>query len=293
MKVRVRKSAESAASAAPEGDTTPTNRLTDITVNEVSIVDRAANKRSFLVVKDAAPGQPPVPAPAPAVPPAPGTPPPASSLKLSPEVKTQVVGLLQKAMEKISLISKALEGAVEAPGAVMPPELTTALASVGDLFDAVSPAAPPVAAPAPAHAAPPVVPAQKDETEKAGRKISSARQKLLNDAKTALDAVLADVSESTEEEAPKTETEKSGSTETVVAPAPSAEIVEIKAALTTLGDVIGKMTKVFEAQNKSLEALSKSKGSSNQVDLDKETVKKGAEVVVWDMDMARTKKATQ
>lgn len=283
-RVRVRKSGEAAA------DATQTNRLTNISVNEVSIVDSAANKRKFLVVKDDSGGAPPPPPPA--APPPPTAP---AALTISPELKAKVSQVLQSAQEKIGAIAKALDGATETPGAPAPQQLMDALASLSGLFSPQPPAAPPAAPHAPPPHAPPA-PAAKDETAKAGKKISAERLKQLMTAKTALDTILSEVAtDATEEEVvdgdSKTKTEKNEASTTVAAPAPapSEELVRINAQLDNLAGLVGKMTLVFEGQNTRIDQLAKARGESRQVDLDNSSITK-AEKVVWEMDMAKPTK---
>jgi hypothetical protein len=270
-RTRVRKSAEA--------ETKPTNRLTGITVNEVSIVDLAANQKKFLVVKDAAPPAAPPP-PAPATPP----PAPAPSLTISPELKAKVTGVLKTAQEKIAVLAKALEVAVETPGAPAPKELMDALAGISGLF-AATPAAP---AP-PAPPGPPTPPVQK-----AGKKISASRLEQLLTAKTALDAILAEVADPETETEPEPEkTEKNEPAALPVEPAVppvTTDLTEIRTSIEQLAGMVGKLTLVFEGQNQRIDSLAKARGQSQQVEIDKTTPQQR---VVWDMDMAKPPKTVQ
>lgn len=271
MKARVRKSAAEAA------ETKPTNRLTGITVNEVSIVDLAANQKKFLVVKEA---PPPPPAP-PATPPVTPPPAPAPSLTISPELKAKVVGVLKIAQEKIALLAKALEVAVETPNAPAPQELLDQLAGISGLF-AATPAAP--APPAPPH--PPV--------QKAGKKISAARLAQLLTAKTALDAILTEVNEATAaDDAVELEPEKTEKNDPAVPPvepppAAAVEITEIRASLEAMAGMVGKIVLMFEGQNQRIDSLAKARGQSQQTEIDKATTP--PKRVAWDMDMAKPPK---
>jgi hypothetical protein len=288
-RTRVRKSAE----AEPQ----PTNRLTGITVSEVSIVDRAANQRKFLVMKEAAAAPPPPAAP----PPAPAPAPPVEQLKISPELKAKVVGALRSAQEKIVGLAKQLEGALETPGAPAPQALLDALAGISGLLAATPAQQPP---------APPQPPAP---TAKAGKKISAARLEQLMTAKTALDTILSEVAAGIEaDETPATEPEKTTKNDGVVTPgapavpattpatpaapvtpaAPPDELSEIRASMEQLAGMVGKMTLVFEGQNQRIDSLTKSRGQSQQVEIDKVTTAK-SERVVWDMDMAKPLKIVQ
>lgn len=294
MKQRVRVQKE----AAPAAEAAATNRLTDITVNEVSIVDRAANQRKYLIVKDAPPPAavaPPPPAVAPPV--APPAPP---QLKISPELKAKIAGVLTAAQAKITEIAKALQTAAETPGAPAPQELIDALTGLSGMF-AANPAAPPAAAPPAAHPAPP--PAAKEETSKAGKKISAARLLQLMNAKEAIDTIIAEVSDATDDDAAAVEpakTEKATAAKdeggvgvTEVTPATS-ELDGIKASLESLAGLVGKMTQVFEGQNQRIDALAKARGESKQLDLEKAgNGPPKDKPVVWDMDMARPLKVVQ
>jgi hypothetical protein len=292
MKQRVRVQKE----AAPAAEAAATNRLTDITVNEVSIVDRAANQRKYLIVKDAPPPAAVAPPPAAAPPVAPPAPP---QLKISPELKAKIAGVLTAAQAKITEIAKALQTAAETPGAPAPQELIDALTGLSGMF-AANPAAPPAAAPPAAHPAPP--PAAKEETAKAGKKISAARLAQLMSAKEAIDTIIAEVSDATDDDAAAVEpakTEKATAAKneggvgvTEVAPSTS-ELDGIKASLESLAGLVGKMTQVFEGQNQRIDALAKARGESKQLDLEKAGSPPKDKPVVWDMDMARPLKVVQ
>lgn len=265
-----------------KSDTAPstTNRLTGIVVNEVSIVDRAANQRKFLVVKDA-PFPPPSAAPAPPAGAAPPVPAPAWSI--APELKQRIAAVLKTAQDKIVALNKALETATETPGAAAPPELVTELTEIGGLF---------IAKPAPA--APPTPPGAPAPTEKAGRKISAARLAQLLTAQETLTSLIAEVQDApAEPEDAKEPGEKAPAKKEegdAAPPAPAqvpAELTEIKDTLVALSAAMGKMTQVFEGQNARIETLAKSRGESRQADLDKPTVRKEARPVVWGLDMNR------
>lgn len=288
-RTRVRKSAE----AEPQ----PTNRLTGITVSEVSIVDRAANQRKFLVMKEAAATPPPPAAP----PPAPAPAPPVEQLKISPELKAKVVGALRSAQEKIVSLAKQLETALETPGAPAPQALLDALAGISGLLAATPAQQPP---------APPQPPAP---TQKAGKKISAARLEQLMTAKTALDTILSEVAAGIEADETATEptTKNDEGVTTPAAPAVPAttpapvapvtpattpatpdELGEIRASMEQLAGMVGKMTLVFEGQNQRIDSLTKSRGQSQQTEIDKVPTTK-SDRVVWDMDMARPLKVVQ
>lgn len=319
-------------------DESPKHRLTGISVNEISIVDRAANKRKYLVVKrdgvlhvekDFPPphGGPQQQAPAPPVPPTAPAPP---TLRISPELKTKVIGILKTAQERIGVIAKVVEGSSETPGAAPPQELMDALSQLAQLFaPAAAPPAQPTAA-APAAAAPPAgPPAMKDATEKAGRKLSAARLAQLNSVRATLDALISDVSAAEREEAEAASSAdddgeqpaKKAETQTTpdatpageppggdrpsnpekkqdeekkpaVGTSPSQDVTELKQSVAGVVDSLAKMTQLFEAQNQRFDTLAKSRGASQQADLDSPVIKK-QERVVWELDMASPMKTIQ
>jgi hypothetical protein len=285
-RVRIRKSEEAATVDSP-----PTNRLTAITVNEVSIVDRAANQRKYLVVKEAAaqPGVPPPAAPPAVAPPPPA--PPVAQLRISPELKMKIGTILKAAQEKIVAIAKALETAAETPGAPPPQELIDALTGLSGMFAA--PAAPAPAQPAPAPA-PVAAPAMK-----AGKKISAARLALLTSAQASLKTIIDEVTaagaddDETEEPSTPAKTGKSDPlAEPLVATPPDPQLGALQTQLDSLAGLVGKMTLVFETQNQRIAEVTKSvRGESRQVELDKGSAK--PQRVVWDLDMAKPMKTVQ
>lgn len=303
MKHRVRVQKDETP-ATPAGDATPTNRLTGISVNEVSIVDRAANKRKYLVVKEdaltVAKDAPAVPPPAaPTAPAPPTTPtPPAATLQISPELKAKVLGALKIAQERIGIISKVLEGSSETPGAAPPQELMDALQ---ELVKILSPVAGPTVTPQPEIPAP-TAPATKEDatpTEKSGRKMSAKRIEQLQSAKGVIDSLLADV---TAEEAAEggddaTSTEKKVVTEKADpasggASATPAVDQKLDGILNGLSSTVSKMTTLFELQNKRIDELSKSRGGSQQPDLDAKP-KPVQKQTIWEMDMAKPMRVTE
>lgn len=290
QRVRVQKAADTTVAGVA-----PVNRLTGMEVEEVSIVDRAANQRKYLVVKEGA-APPPPPAAAAAPPPAAPPAPPPAAIQVSPELKAKVLTVLSAAQAKMAVVAKQLETATETPGAAAPKELMDQLTAIGSMFaTGAAPAPAPVAAPAPAPGVPP--PAAKEETTKAGKKVSAARLAQLLSVKTTLDTLIADVSDGNDDEAEPDETaptKKNDAGEPVVTPvAASSEFDGIKASIQSLADVVGKMTLVFEGQNARIDSLTKSHGKSQQVDLDKQPTNKSAKPVVWDLDMAKPLKVVQ
>lgn len=278
------------AASDETADPKATHRLTDISVKEVSIVDRGANKRTYLVVKDDP--QPPAP---PAAPTAPAPP----TLRISAELKTKVLGQLTTAQERIGVIQKVLEGASETPGAPPPQELMDALAQLAALF--TDTAQPPAAAPpAPPPAAPPPPAAKGDpaETEKAGRKMSAARIAQLEEMRTTLSTMISEVSgdsdkkDEEEEKAAPASTEKTAAAP-VIPPAPIPELDELKTSVKGISETMDKMFLVFQGQKARIDELSKSRGASRQVDVDGSDSKPKSTKVIWDTDMASPTKVVQ
>lgn len=196
LRQRIQKSDSAEATVADQKQRT---RLTEITVNEVSVVDRAANKRQFLVVKHAQPATkadnnptPPAPPPGPGQQPQQTPTPP--QLKISPELKATVLGALTTAQEHIAVIQQVLQGSTETPGAPPPQELMEALQQLAQLFAAPAGAANNQQQPPPAQQPPANPPVAKQSTEKAGRKLSTARLKTLSDMRTQLDSLITEVS---------------------------------------------------------------------------------------------------
>ncbi len=199
-------------------------RLTDIEVQEVSVVDRAANKRKFLVVKseensampksievkpdgkgnlEIAKDDPATP-PAPGAPPstdAPAAPPPAEVvIRMSPGAQAEMVKRCDGAIEKLNalkaLVSKAQteDGITEIPQEVVD--------AVGGIVHLLSEGEDDAAAPAPE--APPAPPADDSlaksvaksfsiEITKGRKQISMVREAKLRAAAGALSDILAEL----------------------------------------------------------------------------------------------------
>lgn len=314
MKVRQRVQKADAAAATTEDGDAATHRLTGIQVKEVSIVDRAANKRKYLLVKDddkandsatgssaekATPTNPDQP-PTPPTQPGPPATPQAPTLRISPELKTQVIGILKTVLERVGVINKVLEGSSETPGAAAPPELMTALNQLAQMISqAAAPTAPPAAPPpgAPPPAPPPSAAKTEEkpaDAEKAGRKISAGRLQQLTTIREALSTLITDVSAAEPGEGEGDGAEGGG--EPAAAPPaqgaeksapPATELTTLTSVVSSLAEQMGNMTKIFEQQNQRIDQLSKSRGASRQADLDIPTVPRKAEKVIWDMDMAK------
>lgn len=268
-----------------------THRLTGIAVKEVSIVERGANQRSYLVVKQDEPLAKDVPVAPPPAPPTAPTPPTPQTLQISPELKAKVLQTLQTAQERIGVIQKVLEGASETPGAPPPQELTEALTGIATLFTAPKP---PETQPTPTVTS---SAGKSDEVAKAGRKMSAQRLAQLQSARDSISAIIEDVTSvsegETEESAEKpaetqTEAAKAANTPT---PAPSPELEALRTTVQGLVGSVEKMTSVFQGQHARLNELTKSRGSSQQLELDGPQTSRKPEVVKWDMDMASPLKA--
>lgn len=279
--------------------TKPTHRLTGITVKEVSVVDRAANKRKYLLVKEdetnkALPQTPDLPAP----------PQGTNALRITPELKTKVMGALQDAQEHIGRITKVLEGSSETPGVPPPQELMDALTQLANMFlqsegtPGTQPATPPTAATKTAEGAT----GGTEPAEKAGRKLSAARLAQLQAAHETISALLAEVSEEKPADAKPAEgdaasTEKNAPPAPPAAPAIDVHVNALRGEMTamsaSIGESLKKMTMVFEHQNARIEDLSKARGSSAQVDLDAQHANTQPKKLVWDMDMAAPRKTFQ
>lgn len=306
---RIQKAEEAAATVDDDATQAATHRLTGITVKEVSVVDRAANKRKYLLVKedDAKKAAPPPAAPAATPPPpAPPTGPTPETLRISPELKTQVMGALQDAQSKIGVITKVLEGSSETPGAPPPQELMDALQQLASMFlspDATPPVTPPAVPPPAATTKTEGAQGEPVPAAKAGRKLSAARLAQLQTARDTLAALIDDVSEAAAEggaEQPAGEdapaAEKSTKAAQPAAPAVDAQVIalrgEVQQMAASMAESMKKMSTVFEAQNQRIADLAKSHGVSAQADLDTTPAAKPAKVV-WDLDMAAKPKTFQ
>ncbi len=130
-------------------DTTATRRakarLTNMSINEVSVVDRAANETRFVLVKRDAMGNVQK-----------------MTLKLPTEAKQQIMDGLAKALDTITALATMVSDAEEDDTATIPAELASALSATGEQLTALASqyAAPPPAAPT-EGAAPPAPDAEK------------------------------------------------------------------------------------------------------------------------------------
>jgi hypothetical protein len=222
------------------------SRLSNIVVEEVSIVDKPANQRVFLVVKSdgtgAAGGQPATP---PVTPPV--TPPPAAVLKVSPADKVKYTTALKAIEAKVAEISKALEGAEAAEGAATPEAITKAFADIGQLLGI--------------------------EVEKAGRKISATRLEAMRQAHILLGQVIAEADpEPAAEPAAKSADPPAGTrvlngTGNPARPAPVD--AGVATALKEMTETMGVLVKAVGVQKKRIDELATSDGGSRQVPVEK------------------------
>lgn len=124
--------------AKPNENGPTIHRLTDIETEEVSIVDRAANLRTFLVVKGAnamptTPGAPVTPdgngghTATPPTPPAAPAMPSEPVLNLSPEAKAELIKRCDAAANRITALKTLIAGATEVPGTVEVPATISAM----------------------------------------------------------------------------------------------------------------------------------------------------------------------
>lgn len=204
-----------------EPDANQVYRLSDIEVEEVSIVDRAANKRRFLMMKAtggamttkkatevkpdgkgshtiakdapaaAAPGAAPAAAPAPAAPAAgapatpPTTPAPTAAVPvLSPEAKAELLKRVDMASQRLTAIKAMLDGATVQEGTTdIPAEV---VAAFGLLLTGIAEGEAPEANAQPAPATKSVTAA----VTKGRKQISTEREGLLRTALTSIQSVL-------------------------------------------------------------------------------------------------------
>lgn len=209
-------------------------RLTEIDTEEVSIVDRAANQRKFLVVKGAnmaKAGSPVVPdgkgghtttekdgAPAPTVPDATPTTPALNEpvLNLSPETKAELIKRLAAATSRIDALKAMIAGAVEVPGSVEVPSSISDL--VAELLTGIT------------HGE-----VAKGEVAKGLPQFSAQRVAQIQAARSALDELLGSIT-------------KPAPTEPEVPPeaAPTVDEVVAKAVAKALGSIESKLAGGFE-----------------------------------------------
>lgn len=249
-------------------------KLTDIEVEEVSIVDRPAIRRRFLMVKRLAGAQQPEPEHAP--------------MKLSPEQKQNLTKQIDAARAALEQMTAAVGSAEETPGAEMPAALTKALNELGALITAP---ATPAAAPA-APATPPATPST-DDVEKAGRKISAANQQKLEAVMNGLKELFASVVGEPDAPPEIAATAKSATPPAApAAPAPSTEIAGIEKAIGELASTMTSLTKAVRTQRARLDEVCNATPESRQVNLDKAAARSDAPVddepeFTWSMDMNR------
>lgn len=273
VRARVLKAAEQAKATAPK-----VNQLTDITVEEVSIVDRPANARTFLVIKSAAgtTAEPKTKTPE------------RAPMKISPEEKAKLTQKMTAMNAAIAAMNTALEGAEESAGAALPDALAKTLADIGTLVSVsaapVTPPTPPVTPPV----TPPPVPKVDDEVSKAGRKLSGANQKKLETAMAALTDLFTDIGGVKDETVPET----AATTKTVTPPTPPvtpppANDATTDAAIKQLTETVSLLTKAVKTQKTLLDQVRNATPGSRQPNIEKadDDEKPEPEAFSWSMDM--------
>lgn len=260
MRYRVQKAASTPAEK-------PVNKLSDITVEEVSIVDRPANRRQFLIIKSAvgAPAEKPAP------------------MQISAKDKATLTRKVQAANAAIEAMQAALDSAEEADGATVPDELTNAMDAVSKLLGKAAPKEEPKPEPKP-EAKP--EPKAEDDVNKAGRKFSAANEQKLRDAQKLIAELLGDGAKA--DDSPDVpETAATAKTETQKAEdKPDATAI----ALNSLTDTVATMIRAMKAQKARIDELTTSTPGSRQVNTEKsdEDEKPPAEdAFSWPMDMNR------
>lgn len=231
------------------------HRLTDIVTEEVSIVDRAANQRTFLVVKgaDMKTGQAVVAdgkgghtvvkdtpvAPPPAVPPtAPATGGPSSEpvLRLSPEAKAELVKRFVAAETRLAQLKALVSGATEVAGLVeVPNDIAT---KVAELLTGLA----------------------QGETEKAGvakglPQFSTARMGQLQAAYDALGAVIGSVAKPALDPAPDSVAASDAAVADGVAKALVIFEGKLAKGLDAIASVVAKHGEAIEKQSTRVQAV--------------------------------------
>lgn len=240
------------------------NRLSNIVVEEVSIVDKPANQRVFLVVKSEK-GDGGTTPPPPEPPDAATRPTGMAPLKISATEKAKYTTALAAIAAKVSEVAKALEGAEVVEGVATPEAVTKAFADIGALLGV--------------------------EVGKAGRKISAPRLEAMRQAHTLLGQVIAEA-DPPELEAPAEPAAKSAVAPVAppAAPPPAAPVADpaVTAAIKEMTETMGVLVKAVGVQKKRIDELSSSDGGSRQVPVDKsETAADGEEDLSWPLDMNR------
>jgi hypothetical protein len=249
-----------------------THELTGIVVHEVSVVDRPANRRKFLLVKrDASTDEQKDP-----------------GMKLQGAKKDALLKAMKGLQDTAAAITKEVEGATVADAAPIPTELQRALEGIAALTGALIPQA---ATPA---AVPGVTP---EPAVKAGRKLSTARSAKLQQATTMLVELLTEIAgapatESTDEDEPTEGTAKAATkpaSKSVAVPAAPATDPALMATLTTLTEGLASLTKAVKRQKDRLDEMSTSAPGSNQVRselTEEERVRaQKSKPVSWPLDM--------
>lgn len=249
-----------------------TTQLTGIVTEEVSIVDRAANKRVFLVVKNA--GAAGAGATTPQTDDAGGS----TKMKISSTEKARIAQVVKSIQDALAAVSNTLETAEEIDGAETPAELTKALVAIAKLVG--------------------IEPTAEGDVEKAGRKISAARLETMRQAHALLGEVISGAepttppAEETEEPPPEAAVKAKKSAPLAVVPPPAPVVAAADpatvAAIRELTDTVQVLVKAVGIQKKRIDTIAANGGGSRQ-----QPVEKGDEPddkeqeVAWPLDMNR------
>lgn len=285
-------------------------RLEDIQVHEVSVVDRAANKRKFLIVKNegvmskksgagaevkpngkgghtvakddvttAPPSGEPPPAP-PANTAADSTPTPApqvEKLRISPEARAEMLKRTTGALERLTTLKTMLEGAEEAAGITeVPNEIVLA---VGDVLHLL------------AEGDGTTTEATKAELAKDRKQISTIREAKLRAAHGAIGDILAELEAlpaPTTDAMPEPAPASTTSIEDTISKKFLALEERLAKGLTGVLDIVQKQATATNKQAERIESITKDSGRApsngartEESNVEKSTKRDG----VWPMDM--------
>lgn len=273
-------------------------RLTDMVVEEVSAVDRAANKRTFLLVKSAsgaapvdgevvagengeltvtkAPGDETPPAPAAALAPAEPAAEPAATpvlMRMSPEYKAELVKRFDDAIATLTKLRESTSASEEVQGLTeIPQEI---MDGVGGLVTVLTSG----------------VGVAKADITKGKKQFSAARVSTLRTAGEAINALLAEIDAVAAETEPEAQLEATPATP---APAPVAaskadatRVAKTDTLLAQIVSIVEKQTVAIKKQGEKLEAVERARGVSNAgVVEDRVETKKNESETIWPRDMS-------
>ncbi|TAJ75043.1 MAG: hypothetical protein EPO42_14390 [Gallionellaceae bacterium] len=293
------------------------HRLTEIVVEEVSMVDRAANKRKFLVVKrsdemgaELTPdGKGGFTAATPATqqtkagacPPAGDKKKPAmKALELPPGAKQMMGPLLEKAAERLKAladeVSSSKDAEVPEEGGIppIPEEFWSELVSICDSLAQLdtmypkAPAAPEEGEPPPAEGEP--APAEMQMAAKAlvakfGAKMSKERLSRFEQALSVLGSILQELRPQAGEAAAPSEMQMSAKGPArKEAPAPQAND-ELKKGLEKMATMLTSVVGTVKKQSDELAAIKKSRGQGNGLTIEGGPSRRETQEVSWPLDM--------